>query len=87
MSFQSPVGFDYSPMPTAQNYLQAKCAPAVDHATHFDEASLNLQDTYGKGNALQWWVRWRVFYMACSELFRYNGGNEWGVTHLLFSKR
>jgi hypothetical protein len=31
--------------------------------------------------------RWRIFYMACSELFRYNAGEEWGVGHYLFVKK
>lgn len=24
---------------------------------------------------------------ACSELFAFNGGNDWGVAHMLFAKR
>ncbi|KIM45361.1 hypothetical protein M413DRAFT_442035 [Hebeloma cylindrosporum] len=28
--------------------------------------------------------RFRVFYMACSELFRMDGGEQWGVGHYLF---
>ena len=31
-------------------------------------------------------VDWRLFYMACEELFKYNGGEEWGVVHYLFQK-
>ena len=45
------------------------------------------QETYGKDQGLRWWVYWRLFYMACSELFRYNGGEEWFVSHYLFSKK
>ncbi|KAG0700841.1 S-adenosyl-L-methionine-dependent methyltransferase [Suillus ampliporus] len=31
--------------------------------------------------------RFRVFYMACSELFALNGGEEWGIGHYLFKPK
>ncbi len=31
--------------------------------------------------------RWRMFYIACSELFNDAGGDEWGVGHYLFAKK
>jgi len=45
-----------------------------------------LRDTYGEDQADRWWMRWRMFYMACEELFAYAGGNEWFVSHYLFRK-
>lgn len=42
-----------------------------------------LAATYGTDQATRWRVRWRVFFMACAELFRYGGGREWFVSHQL----
>jgi cyclopropane-fatty-acyl-phospholipid synthase len=45
-----------------------------------------LATTYGKADADRWFMRWRMFFMACEELFRANNGNEWFVSHYLFNK-
>ena len=42
---------------------------------------------YGEPAAHTWFVRWRLFYLACSELFNYKGGNTWFVGHYVFAKR
>lgn len=44
-------------------------------------------ECYGSKAAARLWLqRWRIFYMACSELFAYNGGDEWMVSHYRFVK-
>jgi cyclopropane-fatty-acyl-phospholipid synthase len=40
-----------------------------------------LAQTYGSRFAALWLQRWRLFAIACSELFRYRGGEEWFVSH------
>jgi cyclopropane-fatty-acyl-phospholipid synthase len=49
-----------------------------------DEVRQVLRETYGRAEERRWWARWRVFFLACSELFAFRGGEEWGVTHVLF---
>lgn len=45
-----------------------------------------LRSTYGTKEAVQWFNRWRMFHLACSELFGFRGGCEWFVSHYLFAK-
>lgn len=42
-----------------------------------------LASTYGRPEAARWLQRWRLFFLAVSELFGYGEGDEWFVTHLL----
>ncbi|EPQ64723.1 Cyclopropane-fatty-acyl-phospholipid synthase [Blumeria graminis f. sp. tritici 96224] len=46
----------------------------------------HLIETYGENDAAMWYNRWQIFYMACAELFAYEGGDTWGVSHYLFEK-
>jgi cyclopropane-fatty-acyl-phospholipid synthase len=45
-----------------------------------------LAGTYGAA-ADVWWQRWRLFFMSVAELFGHDGGQQWWVSHYLFSKR
>ena len=45
-----------------------------------------LVQTYGSDADL-WWTRWRLFFMSVSELFGFESGQRWWVSHYLFDKR
>ncbi|NIM28846.1 MAG: methyltransferase domain-containing protein [Gammaproteobacteria bacterium] len=45
-----------------------------------------LVETYGSEHAMQWWMRWRIFFMACAELFGYQNGQQWWVAHYCFER-
>jgi len=46
-----------------------------------------LRNAYGAEHAEQWLHRWRIFFMACAELFGYEQGQQWWVAHYLFERR
>lgn len=48
-----------------------------------DEILPILAETYGAQDAERWLVRWRLFFMAVAELFGYDNGAEWYVSHYL----
>ncbi len=64
---------------TAEHWLQNMDA-------HQAEIMPLFRDTYGADQATKWWAYWRVFYMACAELWGYRNGEEWLVSHYLFRK-
>jgi cyclopropane-fatty-acyl-phospholipid synthase len=60
----------------------------LENMNRNEEAVKELfNQSYGEDNSEQWMWRWRLFFLACAELFGYKGGSEWGVSHYRFSKR
>jgi cyclopropane-fatty-acyl-phospholipid synthase len=54
---------------------------------HRNEITPILASCYGEENVQVWRQRWRIFFMACAELFGFDRGQEWWVGHYLFEKR
>ncbi|MDQ3617670.1 MAG: class I SAM-dependent methyltransferase [Pseudomonadota bacterium] len=50
-----------------------------------DSVMTALTEAYGTDAPL-WFQRWRMFWMACAEMFGYANGQEWLVAHYRFAK-
>jgi cyclopropane-fatty-acyl-phospholipid synthase len=46
-----------------------------------------FREIYGPAHAERWFQRWRIFFMACAELWGFRHGKEWLVSHYRFRKR
>lgn len=64
------------------------CRAVLDNIDAKKEELLELfKRTYGNQEAERWFQRWRIFFMAYEETFRFRNGEEWWVSHNLMRKR
>jgi cyclopropane-fatty-acyl-phospholipid synthase len=54
---------------------------------HKNDIMAIMRDVYGPDAAKRWFQRWRIFFMACAELWGYRNGNEWIVSHYLMRQQ
>ena len=69
-----------------QHYQKTAEAWLANMDVHREQIMPVFIQTYGAGQSLKWWNYWRVFFMSCAELWGYNQGREWLVSHYLFEK-
>jgi len=79
--FQEHLTVDQHWPESGTHYQKTADAWLVNMDRHKGELWPLFVETYGADQATCWWVRWRVFFIACAELWGWNGGHEWLVTH------
>ena len=52
-----------------------------------EEARSLFEDQSDCPDPLRQVQRWRMFFMACEELFAFDGGRQWPVAHYRFGRR
>ncbi len=69
------------------HYQKTAEAWLARHDAARDEVLDIFADAYGRDDASRWFERWRLFYLACAELFGYRDGQEWWVVHARMQPR
>ena len=87
LHFAEDVGVEKQWYVNGRHYSKTLEDWLVRHDAGKKEIIPLFETTYGKDQALKWFVYWRLFYLACSELFKYEQGERWGVGHYLFVKK
>lgn len=71
---------------SGEHYERTANAWLVNMDAHETELKPLFEKIYAQ-DADAWWQRWRIFFMACAELFGFDQGQEWVVGHYLFKKK
>ncbi len=80
----APLDLEDSWRVGGEHYQQTAEAWLVNLDARKREVMPVLRETYG-ADAERWFQRWRIFFLACAELFGFDGGREWHVMHYLFA--
>ena len=86
ISFKSPLELVERWQWSGRHYEKTANAWLHNMDQHRTELWPILESTYGPSATQTWWIRWRIFFMACAELFGYKKGDEWPIGHYLFKK-
>lgn len=46
-----------------------------------------FKEHYPKGEELKWYSYWKIFFLSCAELWNYQDGEVWFVSHYLLNKK
>ncbi|ACV27781.1 SAM-dependent methyltransferase [Kangiella koreensis] len=87
LNFQHYLQLDRRWLVSGQHYEKTSNAWLANMDQNHKQIMPLFETVYGKDLSKVWFQRWRIFFMACAELFGYADGNEWMVAHYRFVKR
>jgi len=87
LHFQDALRIEQRWLLSGRHYQRTANHWLTQQDRHADEVRQVLAAAYGQADAARWAQRWRMFWMACAELFGYANGSEWGVAHYRFVNR
>ena len=85
--FQEHLGLEQQWRWSGEHYQATAEAWLENMDNNRDEVRELFVPVYGDTHADKWIMRWRIFFLAVSELFGSHGGKEWFVGHYLFTPR
>jgi cyclopropane-fatty-acyl-phospholipid synthase len=86
LHFQDDLALEHRRLYSGTHYARTARAWLDNVDERKDQTRAAMQDIYGD-EAGVWLQRWRMFFMACEELFGYDEGNAWLVAHYRFRRR
>lgn len=87
LHFQDHLKLDQRWQMSGEHYQKTARAWLENTDAKREEITTVLAQTYSAASAPVWVQRWRMFFMACEELFGYDSGKEWLVCHYRFVRR
>lgn len=85
--FQNHLAIEEQWMVNGHHYART-CRAWLDKMDRQRDAILPLfAQCYGRAKSRRWWHYWRLFFMACEELFAAREGREWFVGHFRLRPR
>jgi cyclopropane-fatty-acyl-phospholipid synthase len=87
LHFQDKMLIEKHWLVNGQHYQKTSEAWLQNTDKHAEQIRSLFSELYGEKEGAIWLQRWRLFFMACAELFGFRNGTEWLVSHYLFKKR
>ncbi|MEM7054587.1 MAG: cyclopropane-fatty-acyl-phospholipid synthase family protein [Pseudomonadota bacterium] len=85
LCFQNDLNFDRRWLYNGRHYAKTARAWLDQQDAHKAAVMKVFENGYGDQAGI-WFQRWRMFFMACEELFAYDQGQQWLVGHFRFTK-